>query len=274
MSLSRYHCRRLVMMFATAFCALTAFLLLSQVMKPTVPVSMIVKVAALSFPFTVSLTLPMAILIAVLRVFTGRAGEPENTQARAVASVVAISACVAALALLWNDRVLPRSNHELRKLLAQTQHSGLVSDTSYKGDREMTIGELRLVVRGANDDASRSAAIGDEQRARSARLRAAVYEVEIQKKYSLAAACVLFALFGAALGRRVPGGGWILTLAVSIGVFSLYYVALIGGEELGDRLIVSPFMAMWTVNLVLGIAGAGILWSMSRQFSRDAVRTQ
>jgi len=28
----------------------------------------------------------------------------------------------------------------------------------------------------------------------------------------------------------------------------VYYVGLIAGEELGDRLIVSPFVAMWTPN--------------------------
>jgi lipopolysaccharide export LptBFGC system permease protein LptF len=262
MSLSRYHWRRLTMMFATAFCALTVFLLLNQVMKPTVPASMIVKVAALSFPFTVSVTLPMAILIAVLRVFTGRAGEPEITQARGVASVVAISACVAAFALLWNDRVVPRSNHELRKLLAQTQHSGLVPDTSYKGDREMTIGELRTVVRTATDEAALAAAAGNERHAQAARQRAAVYQVEVQKKYAISAACLVFALFGAAMGLRIPGGGWMLTIAVSIGVFLMHYVGLIAGEELADRSIVSPFVAMWTGNLILGIAGVGVLWSI------------
>jgi lipopolysaccharide export LptBFGC system permease protein LptF len=263
MSLSRYHWRRVMTTFATAFVVLTSFLLLSQVMKQTLPAGMIVKVSVLSLPFIVCLTLPMAILIAVLRVFTGRAGEPEVTSRRMVASVVAVAACVGCLALLWNDRVLPWSNHRLRMLLVQIQHPEItVYDDSLKGDREMTIGELRTVVRTANDNANRAAAAGNQRQEHSARQRAATYEVEIQKKYAIAAACVVFALFGAAMGLRIPGGGWILTIAVSIVVFMMQYVALIGGEELGDRLVVSPFFAMWTVNLVLGIAGVGILWSV------------
>src|SRR2546426_11598741 len=42
---------------------------------------------------------------------------------------------------------------------------------------------------------------GEEQRIRSAYQRAAGYEVEIQKKYAIAAACVIFALVGAPIAR-------------------------------------------------------------------------
>jgi len=41
-----------------------------------------------------------------------------------------------------------------------------------------------------------------------------------------------------------------LVIGTSLAVFSVYYVGLIGGEELGDRLIVPPFFAMWTPNLI------------------------
>src|SRR5260370_1269304 len=111
-----------------------------------------------------------------------------------------------------------------------------------------------------------SAGVGEEQRLRSARERAATFEVEIQKKYAIAAACLVFALVGAPVALRFQRGGVGLVLGVSVAVFTVYYVGLIGGEELGNRLMVSPVFAMWTPNLVCTIAG------LARGPGRGAVR--
>src|SRR3989454_12788830 len=93
------------------------------------------------------------------------------------------------------------------------------------------------------------AGIGEEQRVRDARTRAATYEVEIQKKYAIAAACLVFALVGIPVALRFQRGGVGLVIGMSVGGFTVYYVGLIAGQELGDRLLVSPFLAMWTPNL-------------------------
>jgi lipopolysaccharide export system permease protein len=111
---------------------------------------------------------------------------------------------------------------------------------------------------------SPAAGIGEEQRVRAARQRAAGYEVEIQKKYAIAAACLIFALVGAPVGLRFPRGGAGLVIGTSVAVFTVYYVGLIGGEELGDRLLVSPFFAMWTPNLLFAAVGLAALWRLRR----------
>ena len=108
------------------------------------------------------------------------------------------------------------------------------------------------------------ASIGEEQRARAARQRAAGYEVEIHKKCAIAAACIIFALVGAPVGLRFQRGGAGLVIGVSLAVFTVYYVGLIGGEELGDRLLVSPFFAMWTPNLIFAAVGLVGLWRVRR----------
>jgi len=108
------------------------------------------------------------------------------------------------------------------------------------------------------------ASIGEEQRARSARQRAAMYEVEIQKKYAIAAACLIFALVGAPVALRFQRGGVGLVIGMSVAVFTVYYIGLIGGEELGDRLILSPFFAMWTPNVIFGVAGLVGLWRIRK----------
>src|SRR6266702_4739375 len=102
------------------------------------------------------------------------------------------------------------------------------------------------------------------QRLRAARQRAAIYEVEIQKKLAISAACIIFALLGVPLAIRYPRGGVGLVIGTSLAVFSVYYVGLIGGEELGDRLIVPPFFAMWTPNLIFLAVGIPLLLSVRR----------
>ena len=106
-----------------------------------------------------------------------------------------------------------------------------------------------------------------DQRVRAARQRAAIYDVEIHKKLAISAACVIFALLGVPLAIRYPRGGVGLVIGTSLAVFSVYYVGLIGGEELGDRLVVSPFLAMWAPNLIFLAAGLGLLWIVRREGS-------
>lgn len=83
------------------------------------------------------------------------------------------------------------------------------------------------------------------------------YRVEIEKKFSIAAACIVFVLLGAPIALRFPGGGVGLTIGVSLAVFGIYYIGLLGGEALADRNLVGPAVAMWTTNFLLGAVG---LW--------------
>jgi lipopolysaccharide export system permease protein len=81
------------------------------------------------------------------------------------------------------------------------------------------------------------------------------YRVEIEKKFSIAASCVIFVLLGAPIALRFPRGGVGLTIGVSLSVFAIYYVGLLAGEALSDRGLLDPALAMWTTNVLLGIVG-------------------
>jgi lipopolysaccharide export system permease protein len=81
------------------------------------------------------------------------------------------------------------------------------------------------------------------------------YRVEIEKKFSIAASCVVFALLGAPIALRFPRGGVGLTIGVSLGVFAIYYVGLLAGEALSDSGYVDPALAMWGANILLGSVG-------------------
>src|SRR5437762_1780084 len=369
--LSRYILRQHIPPLFYALAALTFAMLVNQVAKQFgnfvgkgLPWGVIFEVFALSIPFIVAMTLPMAVLVAVLYTFSHLAADNEVTAMKAsgisagriLRPVLGGATLIAVIAFVWNDQILPRSNHELRTLLVDIQRkkptfqlkeqvinevvagqfflrapridpaSNSLSDVTiydledpdrrriiladsghmayspggtdlyltlrdgevheikrtdpehfnrtfygvnrikvagvsntfeptkndeYRGDREMTICAMQDVVARARKD---------QERVRTEALqRAAIYEVEIQKKLAISAACVIFAMLGMPLAIRYPRGGVGLVIGTSLAVFSVYYVGLIGGEELGDRLVVPPFLAMWTPNLIFLLASIPLL---------------
>lgn len=81
------------------------------------------------------------------------------------------------------------------------------------------------------------------------------YQVEIHKKFSIPFACIVFVLIGAPLGIRARKGSLGVGISFSIGFFLLYWTCLIGGEELADRQLLAPFLAMWFANILVGAFG-------------------
>lgn len=114
-----------------ALTALTSILLLQYIGKhfgelvgKGLPAFVIAEFFALSIPLTVALTLPMAVLVATLYAFSRLAAENEITALKAsgvslvsVLKPVLWAAVGVTLAMiLFNDQVLPRSNHKLAVL--------------------------------------------------------------------------------------------------------------------------------------------------------------
>ena len=460
--LSRYLLRQHLAPLGFALGSLTAFLMIQQIAKQFGSLvgkglswSVIAEVFVLSIPFIVAMTLPMAVLVAVLHTFTRLGADNEITAmkaggislARVVAPVLGGAALVTAIALVWNDQVLPRANHRLAMLqrdimrkkpsfslkeqvinevvpgqfflraaridpatnrlkdvtiydlgdaperrriivadsgqmaytpggtdLYLTLRDGEIQEVkrtepdqfnrtffltnrikvanigdtltrtqndAYRGDREMSICELAQQARVARRDEARvhlevqaavvadlrrlaglpaaplpldltrdpkagflcrawsgliawlapaeaeaaqrpprlpaqastpppplvtpGAGIAEEVRARGDRQRAATYAVEVHKKLAIAGACFAFALLGIPVALRFPRGGAGVVIGTSVAVFAIYYIGLIGGEDLGDRLIVSPFLAMWIPNILFVAVGLLGLWLVRRE---------
>jgi len=129
--LSKYLLRQHVAPLVFALGGLTAFLMIQQIAKQFgslvgkgLPWSVIFEVFVLSIPFIVAMTLPMAVLVAVLHTFTHLGADNEITAmkaggvslARMVAPVLGGAALVTLVSLVWNDQILPRTNHRLAML--------------------------------------------------------------------------------------------------------------------------------------------------------------
>lgn len=129
--LSRYLLRQLAAPFLFALGALTSMLLLNQIAKrfpdlvgKGLPAGVIAEVLLLSLPFIIALTLPMAILVAVLYGFSHLAADNEITAMRAngisvvqlLRPVLVAGAALAAINFVFIDQVLPRSNTRLSNL--------------------------------------------------------------------------------------------------------------------------------------------------------------
>ncbi|HEX7120525.1 MAG TPA: LptF/LptG family permease [Longimicrobiales bacterium] len=87
------------------------------------------------------------------------------------------------------------------------------------------------------------------------------YSVELHKKYAIPFACIVFVLIGAPLAIRFPRGGVGMVIAFSLLIFSIYWMGLTGGENLGDKGHVSPMAAMWGINLLFLALG---VWAFMR----------
>jgi lipopolysaccharide export system permease protein len=95
-------------------------------------------------------------------------------------------------------------------------------------------------------------------RAQAEQRRSNEYRVEYHKKFAIPFACIVFVLIGAPLAVRFPRGGPGMVIAISLLIFGIYYMSLIGGESLGDKGQIKPFWGPWAPNalfLLLSIWG-------------------
>ena len=116
---------------------------------------------------------------------------------------------------------------------------------------ELTLPELRAAIaeKAARNDA------------------AFVERVEVQRKFSIPFACMVFAALGVPLGiqpsRSVHSRGF----SVSLVLIFVYYLLLSFGQNLGERGTLPAPVAAWLPNGVLSIIAAYLLWRAAREAS-------
>jgi lipopolysaccharide export system permease protein len=88
------------------------------------------------------------------------------------------------------------------------------------------------------------------------------YLLEAHKKFSIPFACLVFVLIGVPLGIQTKKGGLGNGITLSFFMFMLYYIMLVGGEELCERGSLYPSIAMWLPNFVIGVAGIYLFYKI------------
>ena len=91
---------------------------------------------------------------------------------------------------------------------------------------------------------------------------------EIQKKFSIPFACLVFGLIGLALGASNRRDGKLASFVIGIGVIFIYYVVLWFGQSLVRGHIIPPWLGAWAPNIVLGTVGGLLFLWRDRGFDR------
>ncbi len=90
--------------------------------------------------------------------------------------------------------------------------------------------------------------------------RIARFMVEVHKKVSIPFGCLLFAMIGAPLGLLVRKGHMGIHAIISTVLFTYYWISIIQGEKLADRMFISPLMGMWFGNITIAMAGLVLMY--------------
>jgi lipopolysaccharide export system permease protein len=94
----------------------------------------------------------------------------------------------------------------------------------------------------------------------------AQYLVEIHKKFSIPIACIVFVLLGAPIGMYTKKGNLGYAALIGTVFLTFYWISIIQGEKMADRLFISPFTGMWLSDIVLGAVGLIMVISISTPF--------
>lgn len=145
-------------------------------------------------------------------------------------------------------------------------------DRGYRGNREMTLTDLgkRAQAMGKEIKAQQkvvkdlvksrqgsfnqadSIRIGEERtKLRYKQKELDRFATETNKRYSLSFSCFLFLFFGAPLGILLRRGGLGTGFLVGLIFFAVFYILLVGGEDMATAGKLSPFLGMWLGNIIL-----------------------
>jgi lipopolysaccharide export system permease protein len=118
-----------------------------------------------------------------------------------------------------------------------------------KSEKEMSIAELRSHL----------------NKVKQGTVRHNILLIELQRKFSIPFACLLLGVIGFPLGlmMRATRRSW--GIALSIGIFVVYYILLSAADSLGETGTLNPVIAMWVPNMVLGAATFILFWRATRE---------
>ena len=82
-----------------------------------------------------------------------------------------------------------------------------------------------------------------------------IYELELNKKFSVTFACIIFIFFSFPVSLYTKKSGRSVGFGLGLLVSVFYWSMLFVGQTLGIRMFLSPVIAMWAPNLIILILG-------------------
>ncbi len=92
--------------------------------------------------------------------------------------------------------------------------------------------------------------------------------VEIQKKFAIPFACLIFGILGLPLGFTNRRGGKSSGFSLSVAIILIYYIMINNGEQIAATGRLQPWIAMWAPNIILGGIGIYLLGRVNRDIGR------
>ena len=89
--------------------------------------------------------------------------------------------------------------------------------------------------------------------------------VEIHKRFSFPAACLVFGVIATPLGIQSRRSGKSGGFATSLFLLLIYYIFIVAGESLGDNGRLPAILAVWTPNILLGATGVILLIRVAKR---------
>ena len=96
-------------------------------------------------------------------------------------------------------------------------------------------------------------------------------DVVFHERLALPLACIVFSLIGLPLGIYNRRGGRSSGLALSLAVVLVYWLLLSTGENLATEGKISPFLGLWTGNILFALAGTFLLLRRERRESGEGL---
>jgi lipopolysaccharide export system permease protein len=90
-------------------------------------------------------------------------------------------------------------------------------------------------------------------------------KVEVQKRYAIPFACIVFGLIGVPLGIQPRRSGRSFGFVFSILLLLAYYISLTGSEILALRRTIPPYLAGWAPNVMFGGFGIYLLIKTAKE---------
>lgn len=127
------------------------------------------------------------------------------------------------------------------------------------GSREQSIENASNIVGGI----AQSLANGGERQTQLAS-EIIVTQIEYQRKFTLAASCILLFFIGAPLGAIIRKGGMGLPVVVAVAFFLIYHILTTVAEKAAKQGDLNPVVAMWIAVIVLSPLAIFLTYKASR----------